>query len=159
MQKLGGNTWYRALYLRKYSGSVEQNVLRGSYVSNISHVSWESKFHYRLRESLLGYISWDELFQNTSWHFTLVQTLALHFSAHSRTTFQFKLPIHFSANTRTTFQCRESHYISVQTLALYFSANTCTIFQCKHLHYILTWICLTRGGYTLHLTHRTHCTL
>jgi hypothetical protein len=23
----------------------------------------------------------------------------------------------------------------------------------------LTWICLTRGGYALHLTHRTHRTL
>jgi hypothetical protein len=25
--------------------------------------------------------------------------------------------------------------------------------------YVLTWICLTRGGYALHLTHRTHRTL
>jgi hypothetical protein len=56
----------RALYLRKYSVSVEQNVLWGSYISDIPHVSWESKFHYRLHESLLGYLSWDELFQNSS---------------------------------------------------------------------------------------------
>jgi hypothetical protein len=29
----------------------------------------------------------------------------------------------------------------------------------KCVIYYLTWICLTRGGYALHLTHRTHRTL
>jgi hypothetical protein len=52
--------------------------------------------------------------------------------------------------------CYATYRVSIKSFPDYKQLLQKNYVEYKH---ILTWICLTRGGYALHLTHRTHRTL